>query len=89
MVTIRVTTDDGGKTADCVVTVKAKTVPVTGVSLDQTTMTLTEGDTSTLTATVSPANATNKDVTWSSSNTNVATVSAEPGNGNRPTVRIS
>ena len=73
--TIRVTTDDGNKTADCVVTVKAKTVAVTGVSLDKTTLTLTEGETATLTATVAPADATNKNVTWSSNNTNVATVS--------------
>ena len=73
--TIRVTTADGSKTADCVVTVKAKTVAVTGVTLDKTTLTLTEGETYTLTATVAPADATNKEVTWSSNNTNVATVS--------------
>jgi len=74
--TIRVTTEDGGKTADCVVTVKAKTVSVTGVSLDRTSLTLTEGETATLTATVTPENATNKEVTWSSNKTDVATVSA-------------
>lgn len=50
-------------------------ISVTGVSLDKSTLTLTEGETSTLTATVAPANATNKEVTWSSSNTDVATVS--------------
>jgi len=74
--TIRVTTEDGGKTADCVVTVKAKTVSVTGVSLDRTTLTLTVGESATLTATVTPENATNKEVTWSSNKTDVATVSA-------------
>ena len=50
------------------------TVSVTGVSLNKTSATLTEGNTTTLTATVSPSNATNKAVTWSSDNTGVATV---------------
>jgi hypothetical protein len=53
----------------------ATPVAVTGVTLDQTTMTLTaEGTTGTLVATVAPANATNKSVTWSSSAPAVATV---------------
>lgn len=52
------------------------TVDVTGVSLNKTTTTLTVGDTETLTATVSPAGATDKTVTWSSDKTNVATVDA-------------
>lgn len=51
------------------------TVSVTGVSLNQSSLSLTTGSTSTLTATVAPSNATNKTVTWSSSNTAVATVS--------------
>ena len=50
------------------------TVAVTGVSLNKTTTTLTVGDTETLTATVSPDGATDKTVTWSSSDTDVATV---------------
>ncbi|SEB06283.1 Listeria/Bacterioides repeat-containing protein [Pseudobutyrivibrio sp. ACV-2] len=50
------------------------TVDVTGVSLNKTTTTLTVGDTETLTATVSPDDASNKSVTWSSSDTAVATV---------------
>ena len=73
--TITVTTEDGSKTATCSVTVNAKVYPVTGVSLDKTTATLTEGETLTLTATVNPDNATNKNVSWKSSNTSVATVS--------------
>ena len=76
MATISVTTDDGKKTANCHVTVKAKIIPVTGVSLDHTSLTLIEGESETLTATVAPENATDKSVTWKSSNTSVAAVSS-------------
>lgn len=73
--TITVTTEDGAKTATCKVTVNApQTVPVTGVTLDETELTLEKDGSQTLTATVAPTNATNKDVTWSSSNPEVATV---------------
>lgn len=51
------------------------TIAVTGVSLDKHTTSIVEGGTDTLTATVSPSNATNKTVSWSSGNTSVATVS--------------
>ena len=50
-------------------------VEVSGVNLSQPTLALEAGKTGTLTATVQPSNATNKTVTWSSSNTSVATVS--------------
>lgn len=53
----------------------ATSVPVSGVSLSKTSSTLKVGATETLTATVSPSNATNKSVTWSSGNSSVATVS--------------
>ena len=49
---------------------------VTGVSLNKNTTTIKVGGTETLTATVEPANATNKAVTWSSDNISVATVDA-------------
>lgn len=49
-------------------------VPVTGVSLNTSTLNLIEGGTDTLTATVEPNNATNRNVTWSSDNPSVATV---------------
>jgi uncharacterized protein YjdB len=53
------------------VTVK---VPVTGISLSQTTLTLDIGATSTLIASVAPTNATNKALTWASSDPTVASV---------------
>ncbi len=74
--TITVKTNDGGKTATCSVTVLAKTVSVTGVSLSESFLSMEEGETRTLTATVTPENATDKSVTWSSSAESVATVSA-------------
>ena len=69
--TITVSSVDGTQSATCAVTVDT---PVTGVSLSQTSATLQFGETLALTATVAPANATNKSVTWSSSNQDVATV---------------
>ena len=71
---VTVTTEDGGKTATCKVTVKAKAVGVTEVTLDRAELTLTEGEAETLTATVRPDNADNRKVTWSSDKTEVATV---------------
>ncbi len=56
-----------------------QTVSVTGVTLSATSLTLTEKETTTLTATVEPTDATNQKVTWSSSAPGVATVDA---NGN-------
>lgn len=50
------------------------TVNVTSVTLNKTTTTIPKGSTETLIATVSPPNATNKSVTWTSSNTSIATV---------------
>lgn len=49
-------------------------VAVTGITLDQTAVTLEKGKTVTLNAAVAPENATHKDVTWTSSQTSVASV---------------
>lgn len=51
-------------------------VPTTGISLNATQFTMNIGESKTITATVSPSNATNKNVIWSSSNTNAVTVSS-------------
>jgi uncharacterized protein YjdB len=59
--------------ATCSVTVTPY-VSVTGVSLNKTSLSLTVGGSETLTATVSPSNATYKSVNWISSNYDVATV---------------
>lgn len=69
-----ITAKAGDKTAECKVTVKR--VPVTSVSLDITTLELTEGESATLTATVNPDNATDKTVTWTTSDSSIATVDA-------------
>lgn len=60
-------------------TTKTPVVNVTGVTLDKTTLSLDTGKKAQLVATVAPSNATNKAVTWSSSDTAVATVD---GSGN-------
>ncbi len=62
--------------ATCTVTVTDPYVKVTSVTLDKTSLDLVEGDAAQLTATVAPDNATDKAVTWKSSDTKVATVSA-------------
>ena len=71
-----ITAKAGDKSATCALTVEKKVIPVGGISLSQTSATLVEGESLTLTATVTPADATDKTVTWSSSNTAIATVDA-------------
>lgn len=73
---VTITTQDGNKTATCVVTVVPATVAVTGVNLNKTSTSLAVGEEETLVATVNPDNATNKNVSWSSSNAGVASVDA-------------
>ena len=75
--TITVTTADGGKTADCVVTVVP--VAVTGITLDHATMFIMVGDMKPLTATVLPENAANKNVIWSSDDWDIAVVNSLTG----------
>lgn len=74
-VVITVTTVDGSKTARCLFFVEKATIPVTGVSLNKTELSLFTDKKETLIATITPDEATVKTVTWESSNEAVATVS--------------
>ena len=62
-----------GCEATCTVNV---TTPVSNITLNKTTLEMFKGDTSTLRATVKPADATDKTVTWKTSNSSVATVNS-------------
>lgn len=70
-----ITATSGNKTASCKVVVSKKVIPVESVTLDKAEVSLVEGESITLSATVKPDDATNKTITWSSSNETVATVS--------------
>lgn len=66
-----ITAASGGKSAACTVTVR---VEVKDIALNETALTLEEGKTATLRATVEPTDATDKSLTWTSSNEDAATV---------------
>ncbi len=74
--TITCTVSDGsGKSATCGVTVTSQ-ILATGITLNNTSLNLIQGNTSKLTATVSPSNASNNAVTWTTSDSSIATVDA-------------
>lgn len=74
--TIMATTVDGGFVALCKVTVKAKTVLASNIVLSANSEIIAVGETLQLNATISPDNTTNKTINWTSTNTQVASVSA-------------
>ena len=74
-----VVSNTAGKVTSSAATLTVQPIPVTSVRLDQDTLSLVVDGTGTLKATVAPENATNKDVTWESSDATVATVD-EKGN---------
>lgn len=67
-------TSVNGKVGSCAVTVSRKVVAVQSVAFEKTALSLVEGDTEALSVSISPADATETDVAWSSSNENVVTV---------------
>lgn len=69
-----ITASSGGFSATCVVTVSKRVIPVSSVELNKTSLTLVKGTTEALSATVKPNDATDPKVTWSSSNTAIASV---------------
>ncbi|MCR5068591.1 MAG: Ig-like domain-containing protein [Prevotella sp.] len=69
-------TSVNGKTAQCVVVVTRKPIPVTSISLNKTTLNITEGDSETLIVTYAPEDADNRSVTWTSSDAKIVTVDA-------------
>lgn len=71
--TITVSTTDGSKTATCSVSVTPKTISVTGVAIEPSTLEIKEGATFQLKATVSPADA-SQAVDWASPSPHIATV---------------
>lgn len=73
---ITATTVQGGHTASCTISVQNAEIPVTGVSISSESLSLEENEVYQLTVTFEPENATNKTITWESSNPDVAEVSA-------------
>ena len=78
--TATITATAGGKTDTCTITVKPSTIAVTGITIDNApTEALFVNTKGTLTATVSPDNATDKTVTWSSSDPDYVSINATTG----------
>ena len=73
--TVTITASCGDVRTEHTVTVKAANVAVESVTLDKTTAEVMAGETVTLTATVAPADATDKTVEWTSADNAIATVS--------------
>ena len=68
-------TSNNGKSATCAFTITPKIIDVISISLNKTEASIIAGSTVSLTPTVSPSEATNKKVTWTSSDNSIATVS--------------
>lgn len=69
-----ISAEAGGKKATCLFII---TVPVESLTLNKTSLSLTENQKERLTAYISPEDATNQDIVWSSSNTSVAVVDSD------------
>ncbi len=73
---ITVTTVDGGKTATCAVNVKSAEIKVTGITITPNKLTINKGESKKLTVSITPENASNTNVTWTSNDPTIATVDA-------------
>lgn len=73
--TATITATTMGKSYKCRVTVKKRIIPVEDFYLGDSSLNLKEGHTASLTFTVEPSNATDQEITWTSSDPNVASVS--------------
>ena len=71
---IYATATDGSGCSDYLTVTVSNTVPVTSVTLNRSSLSIEKGSVVSLSATVCPDNATNKNLNWTSSNNNVATV---------------
>ena len=72
-----ITASINGISSTCKVTVSSSYVSVTGITLNKSSMNILVGSTEMLTKTISPSTATNQDVTWKSSDQDIATVSSD------------
>ena len=72
-----ITASINGISSTCKVTVSSSCVSVTGITLNKSSMNILIGNTEALTKKISPSNATNQDVTWKSSDQDIATVSSD------------
>ena len=71
---ITVTTQDGGFTDECQVTITDSVTPLRGISLNKTSSSLNIGETEQLEVIYNPSDATNKNIVWTSSHVDVVTV---------------
>ncbi len=74
--TITARNPSSGRSANCVVTVTVRPIPVTGVSVNPAAITLSVGDTTTLTAEISPDNASDPSCEWDTDERGIALVDA-------------
>ena len=81
--TVTVQSEDGSLVLSFTIEQEAKWIDVTSISLNKSSAQITIGGTITLTATVNPDDATDKTITWSSSDEAVATVSSGVVTGNK------
>lgn len=74
---ITVTSEDGNHSSTCDLTVEEKEIPVNSVSLNKIELSLVVGDSEKLTATITPSDATYKDIDWISGDETIVTVDTD------------